>query len=161
MTLPFIHFIEPRLNSSLQMFEFGSGNSTKYFRAKVGSILSVEHDREWFNHLIEETQHIGVLFQPLDSTENYERSAMTSGKKFNLIVVDGRRRVNCIFNSINALTSDGVFILDDSEREEYKEGVDFLLHSGFKKLDFWGIAPGMHARKCTSIFYKTDNCLGI
>jgi len=161
MTLPFIHFLDSRLTSSMTIFEFGSGNSTKYFRRKVDSVRSVEHDPAWYARLQKEGIQDIVEFQPLDDTDRYEKKAAESGKQYNIIVVDGRRRVRCIINSISALCSDGVIVLDDSEREEYAEGVLFLRQHGFKRLDFWGIAPGMHDKKCTSVFYRTENCLGI
>jgi hypothetical protein len=51
--------------------------------------------------------------------------------------------------------------LDDSERKEYKKGIEYLQQSGYRKIDFWGIAPGIFFNKCTSIFYRDKNCLGI
>ena len=36
-----------------------------------------------------------------------------------------------------------------------------LVNSGFKRLDFFGPAPGSFRATCTTIFYKSDNCLGI
>lgn len=161
MTLPFIHFLDRRLHSSLSLFEFGSGNSTKYFARKVGTIRSVEHDAEWYTRFHKDELRGLINHQPLDETDRYERSALASGKKYDIIVVDGRRRVQCIVHSIHALRDGGVFIFDDSERDEYAEGIKVLTDSGFKRLDFWGMAPGMHAGKCTSVFYRSVNCLGI
>ena len=34
-------------------------------------------------------------------------------------------------------------------------------YDAYNELDFWGIAPGIFYNKCTSIFYKDNNCLGI
>ena len=63
--------------------------------------------------------------------------------------------------SVNLLSSSGVIVLDDSEREEYKDGVNYLLQNKFKRLDFWGIAPTVLFKKCTSLFYLSQNCLGV
>ena len=38
LTYPFIEFIDNRLNSNLDVFEFGSGNSTFYYAAKTHSV---------------------------------------------------------------------------------------------------------------------------
>jgi hypothetical protein len=54
-----------------------------------------------------------------------------------------------------------VLILDDSERSEYKEGIEFVLQKGFRKIAFWGIAPGYLYRKSTTLFYKDNNCLSV
>ena len=82
-------------------------------------------------------------------------------EKFDIIIVDGRDRVNCCKQAVEALTESGVVVLDDSERTGYWEGIDFLLKNGFKQLSFSGISPGLFYLKSTSVFYKTNNCLSI
>jgi hypothetical protein len=69
--------------------------------------------------------------------------------------------VNCIKQSIDSLSPAGVMVLDDSERDEYKEGIAFLRTKNFRSIEFWGIAPGIFFRKCTTVFYRDGNCLGI
>ena len=32
---------------------------------------------------------------------------------------------------------------------------------GFRELDFWGMAPIIRYNKCTAIYYRDRNCLGI
>lgn len=92
---------------------------------------------------------------------NYSKFSSNLNKKFDVIIVDGRDRVNCVKNAIKNLKESGVIVLDDSERESYKEGIDFILSHGFKKIDFCGISPGLFYKKNTTIFYKTVNCLEI
>jgi len=55
----------------------------------------------------------------------------------------------------------GIIILDDSQRTRYREGISFLTSHGYRKLDFWGMTPIEAVKKCTSIFYKDYNLLGI
>ena len=86
---------------------------------------------------------------------------LLSKKKYEIIVIDGRDRVNCIKHSLKALKVNGVIILDDSERREYIKGRRYLMKNGFNNIDFWGISPGTFMKKCTTIFYKEVNCLGI
>lgn len=81
--------------------------------------------------------------------------------KFDIIIIDGLHRVECCKKALNHLKSSSVIILDDSEREEYREGIDFLMRKGMRKIDFSGIAPGILFNKCTTIFYKTKNCMDI
>ncbi|MGZ3778662.1 MAG: FkbM family methyltransferase, partial [Mucilaginibacter sp.] len=82
-------------------------------------------------------------------------------ESFDIIIVDGRDRVNCCKQAVDALSPTGVIVLDDSEREFYREAVDFLLKKRFKQLAFTGISPGLFYRKATSVFYKDVNCLEI
>jgi len=162
VTYPFIDFIRERLNKEINIFEFGSGNSTLFYATKVKSLITVEHDKKWFDKISNIIpENAKIIFQEADTDGNYCRCIKTTNKKFDIIIDDALDRVNCIYNSLESLSEKGVIILDDSERKEYNEGVDFLIKNNFKKLDFWGIAPGILFKKCTSVFYKKNNCLGI
>ena len=159
MTYSFIDFIKNRLNKSLKIFEFGSGNSTLFFADKVNSIVAVEHNKEWFDLIKSKMpENVSILLKVL--TEEYENS-LNRSERFDIIIIDGERRLECIRNSVNCLSSSGVIILDDSERSEYKSGIEFLIKLGFKRIDFWGLAPGTFFNKCTTIFYKDKNSLTI
>lgn len=162
LTYPFISFISERLNKTMDIFEFGSGNSTFFYSDKVNSVTTVEHNQAWYEKVsTRKKNNVTLLFVPLDENDKYCRSAIESGKKYDLIIIDAEDRVNCIINCLDALKENGIIILDDSERKEYLEGVEFLLKNFFKKIDFWGIAPGVLLKKCTTIFYKPDNCVNI
>ena len=52
VTYPFIDFLSGRLNRELEVFEFGSGNSTLFFAERVKQLTSVEHNKDWYNELI-------------------------------------------------------------------------------------------------------------
>ena len=55
-----------------------------------------------------------------------------------------------------------MLICDNSDRARYKEGMDFLIEMGFKRLDFAGDNPINAFRSCTSRFSTVPhNCLGI
>ncbi len=161
MTHSFIRFIENRLKNDLSIFEFGSGNSTLYFAPRVKHVTSVEHNHEWLNKLKSKVpSNVELIYNEFPS-EEYSSSVMRTKKKYDIIIDDAMDRVNVIYNSIASLTSHGVLILDDSEREDYREGIELLLKNNFKKLDFWGLAPGVLFNKCTTVFYKNNNCLDI
>ena len=55
----------------------------------------------------------------------------------------------------------GIIILDDSQRNNYKEGIDFLLKNDFKHIFFSGVSAGTYKKKWTSVFYKDNNWMGI
>ncbi|HTD39436.1 MAG TPA: hypothetical protein VK671_02360 [Mucilaginibacter sp.] len=163
VTYPFIKFIENRLHQKLDVFEYGSGNSTLYYSKYVGSVDSVESDLFWYDK-IKNTMpgNVNLFYCELtDDDGAYCRYANQTNKSYDLIIVDGGDRVNCCKQSIGTLKAEGVLVLDDSERTEYAEAIDFLLNGGFKKIDFWGIAPSVNYLKCTTIFYRNNNCLGI
>jgi len=162
VTYPFIEFITPRLRKEYTMFEYGGGSSTFFFSKYVNEIFTVESDKEWYKKLKSKCQlNVTPIYKKLIRDGEYAKMAVDTGKKFDIISVDGRDRANCIKNALSALKDEGVIILDDSEREEYKESVDFLRSHSFRSIDFWGFSPGLFYRKCTSILYKDKNCLGI
>lgn len=162
VTYPFIDFIYERLNKEIDIFEFGSGNSTLFYATKVKSITTVEHDKQWFNKISKIIpENSKIIFQEADTDGDYCRCIKKTNKKFDIIIVDAVDRVNCIYNSLDSLSDNGIIILDDSERIDYRDGINFLINNNFRRLDFWGIAPGILFRKCTSVFYKKNNCLWI
>ena len=161
-TYPAIDFIYDKLNPSCNAFEFGSGNSTLFFASRIEKVTSIEHNIDWFKKIKTRTpKNAKLVYTSAETIENYLTPLINTSDKFDLIIVDGLFRNECIEVSLKHLSEEGVIILDDSERKEYSEGIKFLLKSGFKRLDFSGIAPGIFFRKCTTIFYKDKNCLDI
>ena len=162
ITYPAIDFIDSRLNEHMDVFEFGGGNSTLYFSTKVKSVTTVENDPVWYNKIKSDIpRNVNIILEDLYYDGNYCKTAMNCEKCFDVIVIDGRDRVNCIKYSIDSLKSNGVIILDDSQREEYKEGREYLKNKIFKHIDFWGISPGYLNRYSTTIFYRDENCFGL
>lgn len=161
-TYPFIDFIEPRLNKNISIFEFGAGYSTLFFAERTKDVTAVEHNEFWYNQMKKNSpQNVELIFSQLDKEKNYSKILDAINKKFDIIFVDAEQRNECMINSIAHLSSEGIIVLDDSEREEYAEGISFLQNGGFRQIDFWGIAPECLYKKSTTIFYRPDNCLSI
>ena len=160
-TYPFISFIEARLKKEFTVLEFGSGNSTMWYAKKVAHIKCVEHHKEWYNKVKRQmTGNIEIVFQELEYNGAYSKEA--KDVKYDIIIIDGRDRVNCLNNSVDALKEGGVFVFDNSERAQYAEKIDaFCKANNFKKIDFIGMSPITVHESSTSIIYKTNNCLGI
>jgi len=162
VTYSFIDFIKPRLHKNLSIFEFGSGSSTLFYAKYVKRVVSVEHDEAWYNKIVKnKAKNAEMIFSKLEPGGEYSKKAAALAELFDIIIVDGRDRVNCCMNSVAALTPAGVIVLDDSERPEYDKARAFLKEAGFKELSFSGISPGLFYLKATSVFYKTENCLHI
>jgi precorrin-6B methylase 2 len=162
-TYPSIHFLAERIKKDHIVFEYGSGNSTVWFSKKVQKITSVEHDLAWYSRMKEKFKKIpNITYLHKDLvTSDYQNEILKYDKEFDIIIIDGRERVECIINSLSALKNDGIIIWDNSERERYEEGYKFLHENEFKRIDFWGIGPINTASWCTSIFYREKNCLEI
>lgn len=161
-TYSFIKFIEPRLKKEFTVFEFGSGNSTLWYAERVELIISIENNKNWYEVISKKVHgNVTVIYQPLEYNGEYCRKALMSNKKFTIIIIDGRDRINCAKNSISALTVDGIIIFDNSNLPQYSDGINFLMSVGFKKIDFIGLSPVTPHNNCTSIFYRELNCLNI
>lgn len=75
--------------------------------------------------------------------------------------IDGRDRVNCARNCLDALKADGVVLWDNSDRKAYHAGCQFLLDHAFRRIEFVRMCPIVNDRSETSVFYRAANCLGI
>lgn len=161
-TYPYLDFICERLNNQMTIFEYGSGNSTLFFASIVKEVYSVEHNKSWYYYLkYKLPQNCHLQFIALEYDGKYSIAPQLTNKKFDIVIVDGRDRVNCMKQSIQSLNDGGVIILDDSERDYYAPGIKFLLDNGFKKIDFYGIRPTHLLKACTTIFYRNNNVLDI
>ena len=161
MTYCFIDFIEPKLSKELKVFEYGCGNSSLWWSKKVNSVMACEHDTNWFNKMTNKTNDIFSVINRSIENSAYAKSIEETNDTYDIVVIDGVDRVNCAKHSIERLKPSGVVIWDNSDREEYQEGYDFLIKQGFKRLDFSGLGPINVMAWSTSLFYKNDNCLGI
>lgn len=159
-TYPAIEILSHRLNQKISVFEFGSGNSTLFFAGRVRQVVSVEHNKDWYDKISKQAPvNSRIVYVKADQSNEYTDTLKRSNQKFDIIIVDGIYRNECLIESISYLTDGGVIILDDSERLEYTMGVERIIKQNFKRLDFWGISPGYLYRKSTTIFYRPDNCV--
>ena len=162
MNYPTIAFLEERLHGDLRVFEFGSGGSTHFFARHAGQVGAVESDADWFERIRENLPpNATVLFRPAVDSGDYRRSIQEFDQEFDVIVVDGRDRVNCLEAAAGRLSGRGVIILDDFDRERYRAGVKGLEERGFRSLPIEGLKPLSYQKERTTIFYRDGNCLGI
>lgn len=162
MNFPIIAFLEERLSKEHTLFEYGSGYSTMFYASHVQHVTSVEYDQAW----LEIIQHkapanVTLIFQEQDINGDYCRTIARASQNYDVIIVDGRDRVNCIKQSLDYLSDEGVILLDDAHREQYQEGIDFVRSRGFKALEFEGLKPASVVKDKTTVFYRHDNCLKI
>jgi hypothetical protein len=162
MPYPFIDFIAPRLTKEMDVFEFGSGNSTLFFSRRVKRLESVEHDIHWFAVMRTRIpSNVTLNHVAWSRGDVYSLAAANSGSIYDIVIVDGPDRVNCMKHSAEALKPGGIVVLDDAERKQYYGGIQYLREKGFNQIEFWGMAPGQLYKKCTVILYRPNNCIGI
>lgn len=123
----------------------------------------MEHNEHWYRVLKPKFSKISNIRSSLQTLESnsYSGSITKYEAVYDIIIIDGRDRVQCCINSLKALKSNGVIIWDNSDRLEYTEGYEFLKKNGFNRLDFEGFGPINSKVWCTTVFYRKENCLKI
>ena len=161
-TYPAIFFLSSKIKPEMVVFEYGSGNSTLWWGKQVSSVTSYEHDLEWYNSLRGRIpSNVEYLHCELIYGGEYSKAILRYVNRFDIVVIDGRDRVNCAKNSLGALRDNGVIVWDNSDRGKYEEGYSYLILHGFRRLDFKGNGPINVDGWITSIFYRDNNCFGI
>jgi len=162
ITYPAIDFIGRRVRPEMSVFEYGCGASTLWWASRVKEVVSCEHDEAWHRAIAARVpDNVRVNFVALEPGGAYCQKAAERSAAYDVIVIDGRDRVNCALNALPALKADGVIVWDNSDRPDYTEGYEFLRQNGFKKIEFTGMAPLSGATCETSVFYRDDNCFSI
>lgn len=121
-----------------RILEWGPGHSTTLMlkHCPDAHIDSIEHDQSWWAEKSKQIQGANIhhitgddyVLWPLDQP------------KYNLIFVDGRRRVECMKIAAYCLETGGVIVLHDGERGYYSPGIEYLKEGGFS-------VTGTHTRE--------------
>lgn len=145
----------------LQVGEYGCGNSTLWWAKYAQRVVAVEHDDDWSGAIRrlapDHVQIVSVLETPAAAYS----AALRGHGLFDVVVIDGRNRVACAEIASTLLTARGIIIWDDTERPQYAAGVTALQSQGFRALSLVGLGPVTLCEKQTSIFYRSQNWLGL
>jgi Methyltransferase domain len=162
LTYPAIFFLRDRVQPDWEVFEYGSGNSTLWWASRVRRVVSCEHDDAWCRRIAGLVPgNCELIRAPLSDPAKYAETIGGADGPFNVVVIDGRHRVECARRCLSHLKDDGVVLWDDGNREEYGAGFRLLADAGFRRIDFWGPGPIAPVPWCTSVFYRDGNCLEI
>jgi hypothetical protein len=97
-TYPAIEYLERLALDGARIFEFGCGNSTRYWCRRGARVTAVEHSREWFDELEASVESAELLYRP--DRDSYVSALRESGASFDVIVVDGVWRERCVDEAI-------------------------------------------------------------
>lgn len=159
---PSIAFLDSRVSDSLEIFEYGCGNSTLWWASRVKHVVSCEHNQSWYGRLLAcVPDNVELRYQGLGTGGDYAKQASVDGPRYDVVVIDGRDRVSCAPYALAGLSPQGVIVWDNSDRGAYWKGFELLRQNGFRQLEFQGLGPVNLYPWETSIFYRDNNCLGI
>lgn len=111
--------IESLLTPASRMVEFGSGNSTPWFAARAGFVLSIEDDADWHARVRGMLSELGI-----DNVRHVLRTESTYADLFDIAdasidfaLVDGTDREGCILSIIPKLKHGAWLYLDNSDKD--------------------------------------------
>lgn len=151
-TYPSIEFIKQFDLSNINVFEWGSGSSSVFFSKRVKSIISVEHDKQWFDLIISGLRENQKL--RFEHLSQYSDSIKKEKSKFDIIIIDGVRRFDCAKEAVNFLAENGCIILDNSDWYSYTSS--YLRGFGLNQVDFHGFGPINNYTWTTSLFFHSS-----
>lgn len=158
-TYPAIDFLSGVDFSGQSVLEFGAGQSTRWWAERAARVFSVEEDARWFEAVLKAVKSKANVEVHL-AQESLGFAATPIGRTFDVIVIDGGDRFLCAQASLKMLQPGGVIVLDNSEGFWGAEGtypiIDLFEREGFMRVDFYGFAPAVPKRHCTSLFFRDD-----
>ena len=140
---PAVEQLEKLVRPGARILEWGSGGSSIFFAEQGADVICIEHDRSWARLVRSELDRRGlsepVTVNHIDLTANYVAVVDRLDGRFDLVVVDGRRRVECVDRARNRVAAGGWLVLDDSDRQAYSLAVEQMV--GWHKLVLKGPRP--------------------
>jgi hypothetical protein len=110
-----ISYLEPLITGK-RVFEFGSGMSTLWFAERCSEVVAVESDKDWHRIVtaqLEGVSNVKVIHAP--STEKYLGALLAAGDYFDLILIDGLYRSECLDLAKARLKPEGIVVVDDTD----------------------------------------------
>lgn len=159
-TYPAIEYLSQFDYADKEIFEYGCGNSSMFWAERAKKVTSIEDNLKWFDKWQAEFSHPRLDIRWRDEGEIYEQAIFEDNKKYDVIIVDGKRRAECATAAVKSLAQGGMIILDDSDRintsQEYVKAVEALRAADLIQIDFYGFCPMNNYTKTTSLFLSRD-----
>ncbi len=134
-----IKFFKSYLNKSKIVLEWGAGRSTLEFSKDTKKYYSIEHDFNWYNLIWKEIlKNTKIYYVPPntpnldwhpvfaegghDEFRNYIQFAnniASFNKKFDIVLIDGRARVDCAIEVLPHLKGGSIVFIHDFNRITY------------------------------------------
>lgn len=132
-------FFLNELSPTKKVLEYGSGESTIEIANKCEYIVSVEHQKQWYDILCnKKPENCELLFYPpnlpyiegshcgtYEEFKDYIESPIKYGP-YDIILIDGRARVSCSSICYKLTNENGVIFIHDFHRQEYQDCLNYL-----------------------------------
>lgn len=115
-----------------KVLEYGAGGSSVYFPSVfpfIGVWLAIEDQAIWASEVMSQAGEKSalVIYAVHDADKNYV-TAPDKYKPFDLIIIDGLKRMECLEHSKELIAPGGLVLLHDADRKSYKEATKIYPH---------------------------------
>ena len=136
-TYPAIEYIKQFDFSQLEVFEYGSGNSTIFWSQLASKIVSIENNPQWYETVAEKVGQ-NVELKAIED-KDYYINELEKYDKFDIIIIDGSYRNECAKVAVKKLKSGGMILLDNADW--HVEAAKLLRESDLIQVDMTGLGP--------------------
>ena len=158
ISYPAIDFLEQKMSGDWSVLEWGCGQSTLWWAARVRRVVSIEHNAEWQQQTAARAPaNARVHWVP--NADEYTDAAAAGDELFDVTLIDGEDRNRCARTAVRRTRPTGLIVVDNSDRSSVREGLTFLMEEGWQRIDFFGLLPSFAYRICTSVFFKDASLL--
>ncbi len=155
-TYPAIEYLRGLDFSEMDVFEYGSGYSTLFWSRHARGVVSVEHDSEWHARMSPLIPG-NVSYRLLPDKDSYLQAIRECPRRFDVVVIDGEHREDCVPFALDKLKENGLIILDNSD---WFSGVASMLRAAdLIQVDMQGFGPINHYTWTTSLFFRRGTAL--
>jgi hypothetical protein len=130
-----------------KVFEFGTGFSTIWWQNKKADYYGVEDNKEWYDRITKSGFKNKVKYEP--DLKKYIETIYAYDFKFDVIVIDGQARFDCIKPALEKIKDSGIIIYDNSDWHK----------SSKEELDKTDLIPiHFHGFKPIHVDFETTSC---
>jgi hypothetical protein len=134
-------------------FEFGGGNSSRYWARRCRSLTTVESNPAWHEKIVQAAtpnQRVTLATDP----QRYADAVLEGDHPYRLIVIDGEHRRACAERAVTRLAPDGIIVFDNTDW--WPQTCAFLRDHGLLQIDFTGLGTINRYAWTTSVFFAKD-----
>lgn len=150
-------------SSNLKVLELGAGYSTLWWSLRASKVVSLERNRDWSRRILAVLEENGAdnvdIISPREKSDwqsenEYMQTLSTICGEFDVVVIDDIHRGAVLVEVLNRLKPVDLIVLDDSERNEYKDSISRFESQNNKsgKYSYFGSSPYHFVEKETTIW---------
>ncbi len=137
--------------SDKEVFEFGSGYSTVFWGGRAKTVVAVEHEKEWYDRMLPEIPR-NVDYRFVAEPDRYPRLILEYPGLFDVVIIDGELRPDCVEPALEKLRDDGLIIVDNAD---WFPGICSMLRAAdLIQVDMQGPGPINPYARTTSYFFR-------